>query len=73
MSATTPVSKTTTDTIPDSLIDILCVRAKWERSVMAEIRQAHGKKDVKQVMVLLTKLFNEGPGTIKGKDHESRA
>lgn len=40
---------------------------------MAEIRQAHGKKDVKQVMVLLTKLFNEGPGTIKGKDHESRA
>jgi hypothetical protein len=68
----TPVSKTTTDAIPDSLMEILCVRAKWERSVMAEVRLAHGKSDVKQVMVLLTKLFVEGPGTIKGKDHESR-
>ena len=63
MDKTTPTSKTPKDPIPDSLIEILCVRARWERSVMAEIRTAHGKKNAEQVMVLLTKLFNEGPGT----------
>ncbi len=73
MDKTTPASKARQDPIPDSLIEILCVRARWERSVMAEIRVAHGKKDAKQVMVLLTKLFNEGPGSNQEKGHEAKA
>jgi len=55
------------------LIEILCVRARWEKSVLAEIRQAHGEQDTKKVMSLLEKLFTEGPGSLKEKDHEGKA
>jgi hypothetical protein len=61
------------DPIPESLIEILCVRARWEKSVLAEIRQAHGEQDTKKVMSLLEKLFTEGPGSLKEKDHEGKA
>jgi hypothetical protein len=70
---TNAASKTKSDPIPDSLIDLLCTRAKWERSVMEEIQAAHGKQDTKQVMTLLTKFFTEGPGSMKGNDYDTKA
>jgi hypothetical protein len=73
MSTNTVSSKTKSDPIPDSLIDLLCTRAKWEQSVMEEIQAAHGKEDTKQVMALLAKFFTEGPGSMKGNDHDTKA
>ena len=52
------------DDVPDSLIEILCTRARYEEGIIAEIKVALAAGDKDLVFKLADQMFHEGPGTI---------
>ena len=49
---------------PDSLVEILMVRAQYEEEKQEEIKVAYDAKDKDRVFDLVGELLYEGPGTV---------
>jgi hypothetical protein len=50
--------------VPDSLIEILCQRGRYEEEMLERIKDAFDKNDQRKVFRLVGKLLYEGPGTV---------
>ncbi len=50
--------------VPDSLVEILIVRAKYEQGKQAEIKVAYDAKDKDRVFDLVGEMLYEGPGSL---------
>jgi len=50
--------------VPDSLIEILCQRGRYEEEMLDRIKVAFDREDQRKVFRLVGKLLYEGPGTV---------
>ena len=50
--------------VPDSLIEILCQRGRYEEEMLVRIKDAFDKNEQGKVFRLVGKLLYEGPGTV---------
>jgi hypothetical protein len=64
MKPTAKNSSNPSDDIPDSLVEILCVRARYEEGIIAKIKVALAAGDKDLVFRLADQMIYEGPGTI---------
>ncbi len=49
---------------PDSLIEILCQRGRYEEEMLERIKDAFDKNEQRKVFRLVGKLLYEGPGIV---------